>query len=1362
MVVLLAVLGSLPVVSPAVDGCTDCDGDGFAWPADCNDADPGAYPGAPEECDGRDNDCDGLLDDGPACDTTCDSPARIGVEVRLTDETASSVSPALARNGAGYGIAWEDRRGGVIEQVWFARLSIRGVKLEPEAPMTFAANPSHQPDLVWTGTEYGLVWSRQGNLFFTRINAAGTQLGLEVQVTTEGNAAWAPHLVWTGSEYGVAWQDARDGNEEIYFARLDAGGTRIGADVRVTSDPGSSTAPRLAWTGTEYGIAWEDDRDGNEEIYFARLDATGVKLGADTRVTDDSAISNAPDVVWNGGEYGLVWRDRRNGNGEIYFALLSAAGVKIGSDVRVTDAADNSSQPRLGWTGTEYGVAWRDGRDGNTETYFARLDGLGLKIGDDLRLTADDASSSEPALAWNGVSYGVAWVDSRDGDEEVYFTRAGCNCETDEDDDGFTPCDEDCDDGDDQVYPGAPQLCDRLNNDCNDPVWPELPPDESDDDTDSLAECEGDCDDTRDFVLPGLDEICDSLDNDCDDEVDEGFDLDLDGWTTCGGDCDDTSEAVYPGAEQVCDGLNNNCYHVAWPALSDTNDGDDDEDGLSECAGDCDDEEATVRPGLIEACDFLDNDCDGPVDEDFDTDADGYTTCGGDCDDGNGTVRPWGPQLCGDGLNNDCNHGSWPGLEGTNEWDDDADELTECAGDCDDTRGNVRPGLVEVCDLLDNNCDTWVDEGFDTDLDSWTSCGGDCDDGNGDVFPGAPQLCDGVHNDCEDPAWPVPPADETTDSDLDGFLLCADCDDADGMVFPGAEQVCDDGLNNDCHHPEWPLLTYTNDSDDDGDGLTDCEGDCRDGDPLAFPGSSEVCNGADDDCDGRIDERLGCGPLCAAPYSPGPDIALMATDDRARAADLVWTGSEIGLAWHDNRDGNLEIYFTRLDAGGSRIMLDQRITETTHRGGTNPALAWTGTEYGLIWRRDDVYFTRLSAGGTPMVDAHVIGSQASGIDLVWNGAAYGYIRVQGDDEEIHFSLLDATGLPLGSDVSVSTDTGLSLSPATVWTGSEFGLAWQDDADGDNEIYFTRLDASGTIIGSTVQVTSDPAESTLPAVAWNGTGYGILWVDDRTGNEEVYFAALDDLGNKAGGDVQVTSVDLMLRDFRGLQLAWTGEEFVATWADNRSGPLRVYFARLDAAGGKRSDDIEVSKTPNSAIDPVAVWNGVSLVAVWSDDRVAPRRIYLNRLLCGCSDDDADGHSTCLGDNCPAAANPLQQDLDADETGDACDLDDGYQRLEISEASTVNWQAENGFDSFNLYRGALAVLRSDGFYTQMPGSHPLAARDCAVPAAPLPDTPPLNPGEFAFYLSTGNGPGGESSLGLDSNGAERPNNNACSSP
>jgi hypothetical protein len=73
----------------------------------------------------------------------------------------------------------------------------------------------------------------------------------------------------------------------------------------------------------------------------------------------------------------------------------------------------------------------------------------------------------------------------------------------------------DCADQDGAVYPGAAQVCDGKNDDCNDPAWPAIPAAEADADGDGVRACAGDCDDADPAVFPGAPEINDGEDNQC-------------------------------------------------------------------------------------------------------------------------------------------------------------------------------------------------------------------------------------------------------------------------------------------------------------------------------------------------------------------------------------------------------------------------------------------------------------------------------------------------------------------------------------------------------------------------------------------------------------------------------------------------------------------------------------------------------------------------------------------------------------------------------------------------------------------------------------------------------------------------------
>ena len=145
---------------------------------------------------------------------------------------------------------------------------------------------------------------------------------------------------------------------------------------------------------------------------------------------------------------------------------------------------------------------------------------------------------------------------------------------------------------------------------------------------------------------------------------------------------------------------------------------------------------------------------------------------------------------------------------------------------------------------------------------------------------------------------------------------------------------------------------------------------------------------------------------------------------------------------------------------------------------------------------------------------------------------------------------------------------------------------------------------------------------------------------------------------------------------------------------------------------------------------------------------------------CKTPDADGDGVLdADDNCPSHPNESQADFDSDGQGDSCDFDDGLLLFTAIEEYLVFWQDEVTFDSFNLYRGDLGVLRTTGEYTQ----DPIAANAeqfCDLNSVCGDDACGLDPyiptqGKVVHYLVSGSVAGVEGSLGDSSDGLERPN-------
>ncbi|MCB9765653.1 MAG: right-handed parallel beta-helix repeat-containing protein [Alphaproteobacteria bacterium] len=314
-------------------------------------------------------------------------------------------------------------------------------------------------------------------------------------------------------------------------------------------------------------------------------------------------------------------------------------------------------------------------------------------------------------------------------------------------------------------------------------------------------------------------------------------------------------------------------------------------EGMVTVGGDCDDLIAAINPEADEVCDEVDNNCDGAVDVDavdagtwyVDADGDGYgddataaVVCeqppdtialGGDCDD---TDTAWNPGATED----DCADPNDYNCDGSTGYDDlDGDGWAACE-ECDDTDAAINPDATEVCDGADNDCDALIDDAddslddattttfyADTDGDGYgdaastvqacaapagtVSNATDCDDGRDDISPGAAEVCDGVDNDCDGLADDEDGSLDTTttstwyaDDDADGYGdsaggtvdACADpggyaatdddCDDSDSGVSPGAAELCD-GADQDCDG-----VVDNGFADTDSDGTMDCVDDC--------------------------------------------------------------------------------------------------------------------------------------------------------------------------------------------------------------------------------------------------------------------------------------------------------------------------------------------------------------------------------------------------------------------------------------------------------------------------------------------------------------------------------------------------------
>ena len=88
-----------------------------------------------------------------------------------------------------------------------------------------------------------------------------------------------PVVASDGKGYLVVWQDRRSGNRDIHGTRVDAQGKVLDTHgFVIAKHPSVQARPRLAFDGTQYLVTWEDSRNGNFDIYAARISTAGKVL----------------------------------------------------------------------------------------------------------------------------------------------------------------------------------------------------------------------------------------------------------------------------------------------------------------------------------------------------------------------------------------------------------------------------------------------------------------------------------------------------------------------------------------------------------------------------------------------------------------------------------------------------------------------------------------------------------------------------------------------------------------------------------------------------------------------------------------------------------------------------------------------------------------------------------------------------------------------------------------------------------------------------------------------------------------------------------------------------------------------------
>ncbi|MCK5299553.1 MAG: hypothetical protein KAJ54_00215, partial [Candidatus Aenigmarchaeota archaeon] len=356
------------------------------------------------------------------------------------------------------------------------------------------------------------------------------------------------------------------------------------------------------------------------------------------------------------------------------------------------------------------------------------------------------------------------------------------------------------------------------------------------------------------------------------------------------------------------------------------------------------------------------------------------------------------------------------------------------------------------------------------------------------------------------------------------------------------------------------------------------------------------------------------------------------TDDQSYADIFVDYNDNKWVVWQDNRGGNWNIYYTRLDVDGSVVIAQKALTTVTSHQ-TKPRVFGSGNYIWVFWEDDraskkDIYASMMHRNGT------VIRSNVAVVNTTYSQSEpYAVVDAESgsmwlywiDDSLGDYNLYTKNLLfnmsSLTSPVSIASVDALGISTYSV-TEDVLGNSWifyVDNATGSDDLYYLKYDENHTLIVSGEKLSDNSSEKIYPSVSSDGNGdIWVTWADNREDVLfDIYFSKVYQNRSISIYDTQVVG-NPSSQQLSSVEIS--GERTYITWVDGRSGSDNIYLSVLDNGGSVyNSGEILTHSVSGDNILPrsTVTSDGVMYVLFYGY-AAGNKDVYLSNITRICSD------------------------------------------------------------------------------------------------------------------------------------------------
>jgi len=281
----------------------------------------------------------------------------------------------------------------------------------------------------------------------------------------------------------------------------------------------------------------------------------------------------------------------------------------------------------------------------------------------------------------------------------------------------------------------------------------------------------------------------------------------------------------------------------------------------------------------------------------------------------------------------------------------------------------------------------------------------------------------------------------------------------------------------------------------------------------------------------------------------------------------------------------------------------------------SPAIAFDGTNYLVVWQdlRNgtwNIYGQRVTTGGGRLGGDFYICNAGVGQynpAIAFDGTNYLVVwdDYRNGNYDIYGQRISPAGGRVGGNFFICTEGAHQTVPAIAFDGNNYLVVWMDLRNGNFDIYGQRLSTAGGAVGGNFHICTQGTHQTNPAIAFDGNNYLVVWEDYRNASLDIYGQRVTTAGGRLGGNFFICNEG---HNQYYPAIAFDGNNYLVVWDDLRNGNYDIYGRRVSTAGGPVGGDFFICNAGHNQYHPAIAFDGDNCLVVWYDYRNVSLDIY----------------------------------------------------------------------------------------------------------------------------------------------------------